>query len=48
MFETMVEEAKCESELALTWAINAKNAFQNNSGFSPDQVPLDKPIILQF
>ena len=41
LFETMakrMEDTKCEPELALAWAVSAKNALQNKSGFSPNQL----------
>lgn len=33
-----VEEEKCEPEVALAWAISAKNALHNNSGYSPNEI----------
>ena len=41
LFETMMktkEDARCEPEVALAWACSAKNALQNNGGFSPNQL----------
>ena len=41
LFESMsktLEDTKCEPELALAWALSAKNALQNKNGFSPNQL----------
>ena len=41
LFETMsktLEDAKCDPDLALAWAVSAKNALQNRSGYSPNQL----------
>ena len=43
--ETMVktlDDLKCEPELALSWALSAKNALLNNDGFSPNQLVFGK------
>ena len=29
-------DAKCEPEIALAWAYSAKNALQNQDGYSPN------------
>ena len=31
-------DVKCEPQIALAWAVSAKNALQNHSGFSPNQL----------
>ena len=49
LFETMaktMEDTKCEPELALAWAVSAKNALQNKSGFSPNQLAFEYNINL--
>ena len=33
-----IEEEKCDPEIALAWAISAKNALHNNSGYSPNEL----------
>ena len=33
-----IEDVKCDPEVALAWAVSAKNALQNNGGFSPNQL----------
>ena len=41
IYETMMktkDDAKCEPEVALAWACSAKNALQNNNGYSPNQL----------
>ena len=35
--EKMLEE-KSEPEIAVAWAVSAKNAFQNHSGQSPNEL----------
>ena len=34
----VVEDTRCSLEVALAWAVSAKNALQNLHGFSPNQV----------
>lgn len=34
----IVEDVKCSVDIALCWAVNAKNSLQNISGFSPYQL----------
>ena len=34
----ILHEAGCEIEMALAWAVSARNALDNNSGFSPNQL----------
>ena len=31
-------DVKCEPQIALPWAVSAKNALQNHGGFSPNQL----------
>ena len=33
-----LENKKCEPEIALAWAVSAKNALQNHSGHSPNEL----------
>ena len=37
MKKTM-DDAKCSPEVALAWSVSAKNALQNNNGFTPNQL----------
>ena len=34
----ILDETQCDLELALAWAILARNALSNKSGFSPNQL----------
>ena len=34
----ILDETQCDLELALAWAISARNALSNKSGFSPNQL----------
>ena len=34
----ILEEANCDLEMALAWAVSARNALGNKSGFSPNQL----------
>ena len=41
LFEAMIktlQDTKCDPEMALAWAVSAKNALQNRGGFSPNQL----------
>ena len=38
--DKIIEDTGCDSELALHWAVNAKNALMNVAGFSPFQLVL--------
>ena len=40
MLHEILSEVKCNFELALLWAISAKNSLQNVHGFSPFQLAL--------
>ena len=42
----VIEENKCSIEVALSWAINAKNSLHNIFGFSPYQLVLGRNPIL--
>ena len=37
MLERILEENKCSMEVALAWAVSAKNSLQNLYGYSPNQ-----------
>ena len=39
-----IEDVKCAPEVALAWAVSAKNALQNNGGFSPNQLVFGRNI----
>ena len=34
----VLEDMKCDIDIALAWAVSAHNALANNSGFSPNQL----------
>jgi hypothetical protein len=34
----IVDDLKCSNEVALAWALSAKNALQNNFGYSPNKL----------
>ena len=36
--EKTLEDEKCELEITLAWAVSAKNALQNHSGHSPNEL----------
>ena len=41
LYEAMMktlQDAKCDPEMALAWAVSAKNALQNKGGYSPNQL----------
>ena len=38
MLDKIINEAGCKLEVALSWAINAKNCLHNVYGFSPSQL----------
>ena len=40
--DKIISDTGCDPELALMWAVNAKNALQNVAGFSPFQLVLGK------
>lgn len=42
MMEKIIKDTNCSLELALSWALNAKNSLQNVAGFSPFQLVLGK------
>ena len=37
-FSKTLEDVSCEPEVALAWALSAKNALQNSGGFTPNQL----------
>ena len=40
MMDKITEDLQCSTDLALLWALNAKNSLQNVAGFSPFQLVL--------
>ena len=38
--DKIIEDTKCTADLALCWAVNAKNSLMNVAGFSPFQLVL--------
>ena len=40
MMNKIIHDSKCSSEIALCWALNAKNSLQNVAGFSPFQLAI--------
>ena len=34
----VIQDAKCDPEIALAWSVSAKNSLMNQDGFSPDQL----------
>ena len=42
MMNKIVCDTNCSLELALCWALNAKNSLQNTAGFSPFQLVLGR------
>ena len=41
-----VQDVKCLPEIALAWAISAKNSLQKHGGFSPNQLVFGHNIYL--
>ena len=39
-FKKTMDEANCDEDAALAWAVSSKNALQNNNGYSPNQLVL--------
>lgn len=39
-----IEDIRCSPEVALAWAVSAKNALQNHGGFSPNQLVFGRNI----
>ena len=37
-----IEETKCDLEMAVAWAVSAKNSLKNVNGFSPNQLVFGK------
>ena len=46
MLDKIIEDSHCSLEVALAWAINAKNSLANVHGFSPYQLVLGKNPVL--
>ena len=42
MMDKIIEDTKCSHDMALYWALNAKNSLQNVAGFSPYQLVLGR------
>ena len=38
MVKNTLENARCKFEVALSWAVNAKNTLHNSHGYSPNQL----------
>ena len=38
LVEKVFEDANCDIDIALAWAVSARNAYDNNAGFSPNQL----------
>ena len=38
MVDKIMLDSKCEEEIALAWAVSARNSLDNNFGFSPNQL----------
>ena len=36
----IVDDVNCDTDIALAWAVAARNAYYNNSGYSPNQLVL--------
>ena len=34
----ILDDVNCDTDIALAWAVAARNAYYNNSGFSPNQL----------
>ena len=45
MMKTM-KDAQCDPEIALAWAVSAKNSLQNSGGYSPNQLVFGRNINL--
>ena len=43
MYKT-IEDVRCAPDVALAWAVSAKNALQNHGGFSPNQLVFGRNI----
>ena len=42
--EKTFEDVRCAPDVALAWAVSAKNALQNHGGFSPNQLVFGRNI----
>ena len=42
MIKKIIEDTACTGEIALVWALSAKNALANNYGYSPNQLVFGK------
>ena len=40
MMDKVLEESKCDFDLALAWCLNAKNSLKNVNGFTPYQIAM--------
>ena len=34
----IIDDVKCDSEIALAWALSARNSYYNNAGYTPNQL----------
>merc|ERR1711879_879182 len=46
MVEKIMNDTRCSLDLAIPWAISAKNALSNTYGFSPNQLVFGKNVNL--
>ena len=49
LYESMmktISDTKCDADIALAWAVSAKNSLQNHDGFSPNQLVFGRNISL--
>ena len=46
MVRKIMSDSECSVEVALAWAVAARNSLSNNSGFSPNQLVLGRnPVV---
>ena len=43
---TTLNDAHCDPEIALAWAVSAKNTLQNNAGYNPNQLLSGRNVTL--
>ena len=46
MVDRILEDVNCSIEVALAWALSAKNSLKNVFGYSPDQLVFGKNLNL--
>ena len=44
--DEIIEDSKCDQNVALAWACSAKNALQNQDGYSPNILVFGKNVNL--